>query len=131
MDNSREKEKRVAALGRTEDRPIWGLWFSILVRSIHQLGAALVLAAVFFLEGIPGFSLWFAVVSGVLLLLAEAARHRQIHREVSGAATFVKCGLIGLAIHGVLSLSIGVTAGFLIASVAAHAPKNVRHKLLY
>ena len=92
MKNPGEKEKGSAELGRTEDRPIWGLWFSIIIRAVHQVGAALVLAAGCLVEGIPRFSLWLAVISGFVLLLAEAARHRQIHREGSCAVTVVKCG---------------------------------------
>ncbi|HEY5673381.1 MAG TPA: hypothetical protein VIR78_06745 [Malonomonas sp.] len=120
-------------MGRIGDRPYWALNFSLLVRAAHQVGAAVFLAA-FLLDAIPGppkIYLLIALVSGVLLLAAEWLRHRQIFRELAGMITLVKLILLGAAYHGYLPATATVLLAFLIASVGAHAPKKVRHRLLY
>ncbi|WP_163338838.1 hypothetical protein [Desulfopila sp. IMCC35008] len=128
--DTKECENR---LGRTANRPIWGLWFSIGIRAIHQVGAAMVLAAIFLIDGsqVPSLYLYLAGGSGVVLCIAEGARHRQMHREFSGMITVLKCVLLGFAFHGFVNPAFGVTCAFLIASVGAHAPRHVRHRLLY
>lgn len=126
-------KERDSRLGRTANRPIWGLWLSIGVRAIHQVGAAMVLAAIFLVDGshVQPLYLYLAGGSGVVLCIAEGVRHRQMHRELSGMITVLKCLLLGLAFHGFVEPAIGVTCAFLIASVGAHAPRHVRHRLLY
>jgi hypothetical protein len=139
-----EQDKRIARMGKknsksdnrlgcTAYRPIWGLWLSIGIRAIHQAGAAMVLAAVFLLDGfsVPSLYLYLAGGSGVALYIAESARHRQMHREMSGVLTVMKCVLLGLAFHGFVNPVIGVPVAFLIASVGAHSPRHVRHRLLF
>jgi hypothetical protein len=74
---------------------------------------------------------WLAVMSGFILLGTEWMRHREIYREVSGAATGIKCILIALAVHSILPGTPLVISAFILASLAAHAPKNIRHKLLF
>jgi NhaP-type Na+/H+ or K+/H+ antiporter len=69
--------------------------------------------------------------TGVVLFLAEWMRHRQICRELSGVTTFVKLLLLGAAYHGFLSAPVAVLLAFVIASVAAHAPKMIRHRLIF
>jgi hypothetical protein len=46
-------------------------------------------------------------------------------------STFLNLLLIGAAYHGFLSASIAVLLAFVLASVGAHAPKLVRHRLLF
>jgi hypothetical protein len=120
-------------MGRIGDRPYWALNFSILIRAIHQVGAAVFLAA-YILDAIPGPPLLYviiALVSGGLLLGTEWLRHRQIFRELAGMITIAKLLLLGAAYHGFLPLPATVLLAFVIASVGAHAPKKVRHRLLF
>jgi hypothetical protein len=120
-------------MGRIGNRPLWALIFSLLIRAVHQIGAAVFLAA-YLLEVIPGppkLYVAIALVSGGLLLGAEWLRHRQIFRELAGMSTLVKLLLLGAAYHGYLPIWQTVLLAFIIASVGAHAPKKVRHRLLY
>lgn len=120
-------------MGRTAYRPLGVLYLSICVRAAHQVGAALFLA--FFLldlgpVGDSGSYLMFASISGIALCCTEALRHRQMYREVSGMVTMAKCLLLGLAFHQAIPSVIGVLAAFCLASLGAHAPKNIRHRLI-
>jgi FtsH-binding integral membrane protein len=120
-------------MGRIGNRPYWILNLSILIRAGHQVGAAVFLAA-FLLDEIvhpPSFYLVVVFSTGVVLFLAEWMRHRQICRELSGVSTIVKLLLLGGAYHGFLSAPAAVLLAFVVASVAAHAPKTVRHRLLF
>lgn len=120
-------------MGRIGNRPAWALYLSLLVRAVHQIGAAVFLAA-FLLDVIPGppkIYVFIALVSGGLLLITEWLRHRQIFRELAGISTLVKLILLGAAYHGYLPIWQTVLLAFIIASLAAHAPKKVRHRLLF
>lgn len=120
-------------MGRIGNRPYWILNLSILIRAVHQVGAAVFLAT-FLLDEIvrpPSFYLVIVFGSGVALSIAEWMRHRQICRELSGVSTIIKLLLLGAAYHGVISAPIAVLLAFVIASVAAHAPKMIRHRLLF
>jgi NhaP-type Na+/H+ or K+/H+ antiporter len=120
-------------MGRIGNRPYWILNLSILIRAIHQVGAAVFLT-VFLLDEtvhLPSFYLALVFVSGVALFLSEWLRHRQLCREVSGVGTFIKLLLLGAAYHGLLSAPVGVLLAFVLASIGAHAPKMVRHRLLF
>jgi hypothetical protein len=122
-----------ARMGRVGSRPYFVLTFSILVRAAHQVGAAVFLAA-YLLEVVPGPPMAYvlvAFVSGTLLLITEWWRHRQIWRETAGAITMIKLILLGAAYHGFLPPLESVLLAFVIASVGAHAPKRVRHRLLF
>jgi hypothetical protein len=119
--------------GRTADRPYWILIVSIFIRAAHQVGAAVFLA-VFLLPGrpdLPFLYLVLAVVSGIVLMGSEMLRHRQLLREPAGLITIVKLVLIGMAIHGWLSQGPAILAGFILASIFAHAPKHIRHWRLF
>lgn len=120
-------------MGKTVQRPIWVLYFSITVRAVHQLGAAIFLTAFLFADFYPLAQPFFmvGVVSGIVLLAAEAIRHREIYREVSGLVTVSKCLLLGAAYHGLLPATGTVVVAFIIASIGAHSPKPVRHRLLF
>ncbi len=121
------------SLGRTEQRPYWVLLFSVAVRAAHQIGAAVFLTTFLFTEMVfpAGVYTWLVVISGFALLATEWMRHREIYREVCGVATGIKCLLIALVVHGLLPGTLLIPGAFLLASIAAHAPKNIRHKLLY
>lgn len=124
---------KIARLGKIGYRPFWILKLSILLRAIHQVGAAVFLAS-YLLDTIPGppsVYVYLALCSGVLLLMAEWMRHREIYRELSGASTFAKLVLLGLAYHGFFPATATVLAAFFLASIASHAPKQYRHRLLY
>jgi len=126
-------KKETAKQGRIGFRPFWVLNVSILLRAIHQIGAAVFLAA-YLIDDIgpaPLFYVILAGVSGTALLLTEWLRHRQIYREISGLSTLVKLLLLGLAFHDILPQTTTVLATFIIASVASHAPKQFRHRLLF
>lgn len=121
-----------ARMGRIADRPYWVLILSIVVRAAHQIGAA-VLLAVYLLGSSaapPKSYAIIAILSGILLLGAEWWRHRQIYRELAGLVTIGKLLLLGAAYHGFLPLPATVLLVFFIASIATHAPKKVRHRLL-
>ncbi|MEE4167031.1 MAG: hypothetical protein V2I35_13595 [Desulfocapsaceae bacterium] len=120
-------------LGRVGDRPMWILSLSIVIRAIHQVGAAVFLASFLLDDGLaaPPVYLLVTVVSGCLLFATEGMRHRQIYREVAGMSTFIKVILLGGAFHGFLPETITVLSAFIIASLGAHAPKIIRHRLLF
>jgi hypothetical protein len=120
-------------IGRIGDRPYWVLNISILVRAVHQVGVGVFLAA-YLLDVIPGPPLLYVLIaflSGALLLVSEWWRHRQIFRELAGMISIVKLLLLGAAYHGFLPLPATVLLAFVIASLGAHAPKKVRHRLLF
>jgi hypothetical protein len=128
-ENGSESSER---MGRIGDRPYWVLSFSILIRAVHQLGVAVFLAA-YLLDVIPGppkFYVFIAFISGGLLLASEWLQHRQIFRELAGLTSIVKLLLLGAAYHGFLPMPATVLVIFVIASIGAHAPKKVRHRLL-
>lgn len=134
MANKQNKENSdTAKMGKVGYRPFWILKLSIVLRAIHQVGAAVFLSSFLLKEvnGPPMMYLILASTSGVALLLAEAMRHRQIYRELSGLSTIVKLVLLGLAYHGLFPQTITVVAVFLLASISSHAPKLYRHRLLY
>ncbi len=134
MNEIRKSEKcQEKQMGRIGNRPYWILILSILIRAIHQVGAAIFLAA-FLLDEIarpPSFYLAIVFSSGVALYFAEWMRHRQIYRELSGVSTIIKLLLLGVAYHGFVSSPIVVLLAFILASVGAHAPKLLRHRLLF
>lgn len=130
FENGREDSVK---MGRIGYRPYWVLNFSLLIRAIHQVGAAVFLAA-YLLDAIPGPPALYvavALLSGGLLFATEWMRHRQSYRELSGMTTIVKVLLLAAALHSLLPPQETVLLVFVLASVAAHAPKRVRHRLLF
>ena len=120
-------------LGRTVDRPYWIWMTSIVIRALHQVGAAVFLA-VFLLPGHPDLPrgyLVLAAATGVLLMTMEMLRHRQLLREPAGLTTLVKLVLIGMAVHGWLPAVPAILAAFVLAAFFAHAPKHIRHLRLF
>lgn len=133
MTSVKPKEKNGIRLGRTQDRPYWVVILSIVIRALHQIGAAVFLAA-FLLKGIhfpPLFYLLLTSVTGMALLFTEGLRHRQIFREVSGVSTVLKLLVLGLAYHDLIPDIPAVLFVFFMASFFSHAPKNIRHRLLF
>lgn len=120
-------------MGRIGNRPYWVLSLSIIIRAMHLVGAAVVLASFLLgdLERPPVVYVVIAFVSGAVLLFTEWIRHRQIYRELAGVSTIVKFLILGGAYHGFLPMRETVLLIFFLASVAAHAPKLVRHRLLF
>lgn len=119
--------------GAAKQRPYGLVLFSVVVRALHQVGAAVYLSS-FLLDEIAGppvFYLGLAVVTGLVLMVTEGLRHIQFYREFAGLGTFVKLLLLGIAYHGLLPQTATVLAAFLVAAVAAHLPKTIRHRLLY
>lgn len=119
--------------GRIGNRPYWVLLLSVAIRAAHQVGAAVFLASYLVLPAglAPAGYLFLVIISGAALMGTEAMRHRQIYREVAGVGTLLKLVLIGLAFHGFLPKGPAVLAAFLLAALAAHLPREVRHRLLY
>lgn len=120
-------------MGRIGSRPYWVLSLSIVIRAVHLVGAALFLAS-FLLDEVvhlPSFYLVMVFVSGMALFFTEWMRHRQICRELSGVSTLVKLVLLGAAYHGFLPASTTVLSAFILAALSSHAPKQVRHRLLF
>ena len=133
QDGTRNGCENSDKMGRIGDRPYWVLNLSILIRAVHQIGVAVFLAA-YLLDAIPEppkLYVFIAFFSGGLLLGTEWLRHRQIFRELAGMISVVKLLLLGAAYHGFLPLTATVLLIFVIASVGAHAPKKVRHRLLF
>lgn len=128
--NKKEAEK--VRIGRVGERSYWIFYVSIFLRAIHQVGAAVFLAS-FVLKDItmPALYLIIAFVSGMLLLITEGLRHRQILRELTGAATMFKLILLGLAYHGWMPGMFTALFAFVLASLCSHAPKSIRHRLLF
>lgn len=119
-------------MGRIGYRPYWVFLLSILIRALHQVGAAVFLAA-YLLDAVPAPPREYAIavmLTGVLLLGSEWLRHRQLYREISGVATWLKLLLLGAAFHGFLPAPAMVLLAFVVASIGSHAPKEVRHRLL-
>ena len=127
-------EKNMApSSGPVAPRPGWVVLASVLIRALHQVGAAVYLSSFLLAEiaGPPAFYLWLSVMSGLALVFTESLRHRALYREVAGLGTIVKVLLLGIAYHGYLPGTPTVVAAFLLAAVAAHLPKTIRHRLLY
>ncbi|MEE4240307.1 MAG: hypothetical protein V2I36_02500 [Desulfopila sp.] len=120
-------------LGKIGNRPFWVFAFSIILRAIHQVGAAVFLASYLLdtLPAPPSLYVFVALGTGVPLYWAEWMRHREIYREFSGISIFAKLVLLGLAYHGFFPAAATVLAAFLLASIASHAPKQYRHRLLF
>lgn len=120
-------------LGEVRHRPYSMLAVSIVSRALHQVGAAIFLAA-YLLDLIPRPPLGYvivAAVSGGVLFVLEWWRHRDLYKETAGVITILKVVALGAAYHGLLPAKATVLAAFLIASLGAHAPKQIRHRLLY
>lgn len=128
---SDEGEK--SRMGRIGQRPYWVLSLSILIRAIHLVGAAVFLSSFLLLDGtrLPTFYSGLVFASGAALFFTEWLRHRQICREISGASTLLKLVLLGGAYHGFLPATESVLVVFVLAALASHAPKLVRHRLLF
>ncbi|MBB5346658.1 hypothetical protein JWG42_02880 [Desulfoprunum benzoelyticum] len=133
LERSEKNCKNGAKMGRIGDRPYWIFSLSILVRALHQVGAAIFLAAIL-LDLQPQPPVRYMVlgfVTGVVLLASEWLRHRQVHRELAGVVTFVKLVILGAAFHGLLPAQGAVLLAFILASIGSHAPKEFRHRLLF
>ncbi len=133
MPQLHSPEHEVSRLGRIGYRPFWVLKLSILLRAIHQIGAAVFLTS-FLLDEIlapPPLYLYITLISGIALLFAEWMRHREIYRELSGISTLAKLVLLGLAYHEIFPQTPTIVIAFLLASIASHAPKLYRHRLLF
>ncbi len=128
----REK-KDDTGMGRIGERPYWVLNLSIVIRALHQVGAAVFLTAFLFAKefSLPSSYLYLVFITGFALIFTEWLRHRQVFREVSGIATLIKLVLLGAAFHQFLPVTFTVVVTFLLASICSHAPKKVRHKLMY
>lgn len=121
------------ATGPVSPRPYGVVLLSVVIRALHQVGAAVYLGS-YLLDvsaGPPQFYLWLCFGSGLLLLCTEGMRHRMWYREVCGAATIVKLALLGIAFHGYLPAAATVVTAFIIAALGAHLPKDIRHRILY
>ena len=130
---SSEETSPSAVMGPVAARPYWVVLLSVVIRALHQVGAGVYLAS-FLVDGIvgpPTFYLWLAVVTGLGLTATEGLRHRALYREVAGLATILKVVLLGIAFHGYLPEAGTVTLAFLVAAIAAHLPKNLRHRLVF
>lgn len=118
-------------IGRTTDRPYWMMILSIIIRAVHQIGAAVCLGAFLLGADLPWPYLVLAGTSGGLLMLTEALRHRQLLREAAGVVTLVKAGIIGMALHGWIPAVPAVLFAFVLASFYSHAPKTIRHRIWF
>ncbi len=132
-DRKSIKKIKEVRTGRIGDRPYWILIFSIFVRAIHQVGAAVFLGSFLLGESIdlPLLYLIIVSVSGVILLITEGVRHRQLLRELSGISTLIKLVLLGLAYHSGVAATPVILFCFVLASICSHAPKSIRHRLIF
>lgn len=122
-----------ARMGRLGDRPYWIYIFSIFMRAVHQVGAAVFLTSFLFgdLMRLPRLYLIIVSVSGIILLGAEAMKHRQLLRELLGVSTVFKLVILGMVYHGWVAGALPVLFAFVLSSICSHAPKSFRHRLLY
>jgi hypothetical protein len=130
---SLEEANSELKLGPVGPRPYWVVLVSVVIRATHQIGSAVYLSS-FLLDNIvgpPAFYLWLAVITGLALVGTEAMRHRALYREFAGLATMLKVVLLGIAFHGYLPETATVVAAFFVAALAAHLPKNIRHRLVF
>lgn len=120
-------------IGHIADRPVWMTYASLIARAFHQIGAAVFLAYYLIAAGTgpPLSYLFLAAISGIILMAVEAVRHRQLLKEVSGLTTVIKCVFIGLAFHQWIPSTVTILLVFFVASIVSHAPKKIRHKLLF
>ncbi len=119
--------------GQIGKRPYWVFSLSIVIRAGHQVGAAVFLTT-YLLGGSdppPTLFLFLVFSSGLALLLTEWMRHRELYREFAGLAIILKILLVGAAFHGLLPAREAVLIGFILASIGSHAPKVLRHRLLF
>lgn len=128
-----ERKLKNVSLGRVGDRPLWALHLSNVTRAVHQVGAAVFLTS-FLFPGRFQLPLSFTILvctSGIVLFGFEGLRHRQIFRELTGMVTLIKMGLIGLAFHGFGNGALLVLIAYVAASLSSHAPRDIRHRLLF
>ena len=130
---SDEKKTGKVRMGRVYDRPYWVLILSVFVRAVHQVGAAVFLTSFLFSDTfeLPMMYIVIASVSGIMLLVTEGLRHRQLFRELSGVSTLVKLVILGWIYHGGLPAMPAVLVVFISAAFFSHAPKSIRHRLLF
>jgi hypothetical protein len=106
---------------------------SVFVRAAHLLAASAVAGA--FLLAVEDARLlgWWiaAAASGLLLLVFEFLRHRELYREIAGWSTILKLLLIGL-IPAVPAAAVWLmSAAFVVAVLGAHLPRGIRHRKLF
>ncbi len=132
MSCNKDHDKDIR-MGRIGSRPFWVLNLSVVIRALHQIGAAVFLTSFLFKESLspPPVYLYLVFVSGFVLVFTEWLRHRQIFREISGIATALKLVLLGAAYHQFLPMTSTVVMTFFLASICSHAPKKIRHRLLF
>ena len=119
-------------LGRIGNRPIWVLYLSIIVRTIHQLSAGVFVGLYILISPASSYVyLKASMFSGGMLFLTESLRHRQMYKELTGLVTLTKLGILGLAFHGVVTNNIYLIIIFVIASISSHAPRNIRHRIFF
>lgn len=130
---SPEKANSELKVGPVGPRPYWVVIVSVVIRALHQVGSAVYLSSFLLDEivGPPAFYLWLAIGSGLALVGTETMRHRALYREVAGLATVVKVVLLGMAFHGYLPETATVVVAFFLAALAAHLPKDIRHRLVF
>lgn len=131
-DTNKSGKAGKAGTGRLGDRPYWVLASSIFIRAAHQVGAAVFLGS-FLMENVitlPRLYLVIVSISGLVLVLTESMRHRQLLRELSGISTLIKLVILGLAYHGWIPAVPAVLFAFVVASICSHAPKSIRHRLI-
>ena len=130
---SPEKANSELKVGPVGSRPYWVVIVSVVIRALHQVGSAVYLSSFLLDEivGPPAFYLWLAIGSGLALVGTETMRHRALYREVAGLATVVKVVLLGMAFHGYLPETATVVVAFFLAALAAHLPKDIRHRLVF
>lgn len=127
----KDKPPRVKT-GKVGARPSWVHNLSILVRAFHLTGAAVFLAACLFQAGhIPPFYFYLANITGVLLLISENMRHRQMYRELFGIAILIKLILLGLCFHKILPPGPTAFIAFFLSALTSHLPRIYRHRLLF
>ena len=130
---SLKKANSELKLGPVGPRPYWVVFVSVVIRALHQVGSAVYLSSFLLDEivGPPAFYLWLAIGSGLALVGTETMRHRALYREVAGLATVLKVVLLGMAFHGYLPETATVVVAFFLAALAAHLPKDFRHRLVF
>ena len=120
-------------LGKVGDRPFWIRTGSVFIRAAHLLAASAVAGVYLWNVEATGVHTWWIVagVSGVLLLVAESIRHRELYRELAGWATILKLILVGGIFAAPAAATWLMSAAFVVAVLGAHCPGRWRHRKLF
>ncbi len=102
-------------------------WMSILLRSLHIVGAVWLGAAVLGAPLDHRAPAALALASGLLMLVMDLRAGRIALRELAGASVLGKLLLVAWMVLDAAHAAWALGLLLLVSSLTSHAPKNVRH----